>query len=143
MYIYVDVVIKSYAISPQTGSTFDGNIDCTKLLHFKVSLLLLLLKSKIQSHSKTSASLNIEIFRTNLNVSLVNFEKPVKQQKGENRMSRWKVCMTKVTTSAVASIMFNLRKSHTQSTDDTMPKVSFKCLSIPFRPEFPSNFFGL
>ena len=49
-------------------------------------------------------------------------------------MSRWKVCMTKVTTSAVASIMFNLRKSHTQSTDDTMPKVSFKCLSIPFLP---------
>ena len=42
--------------------------------------------------------------------------------------------MTKVTTSAVASIMFNLRKSHTQSTDDTMPKVSFKCLSIPFLP---------
>lgn len=28
--------------------------------------------------------------------------------------------------------MFNLRKSHTQSTDDTLPKVSFKCLSIPF-----------
>ena len=46
----------------------------------------------------------------------------------------WKVCMTKVTTSAASaslmSIVFNLRKSHTQSTDDTMPKVSFKCLSI-------------
>ena len=47
----------------------------------------------------------------------------------------WKVCMTKVTTSAasaslMSSIVFNLRKSHTQSTDDTMPKVSFKCLSI-------------
>ena len=54
-------------------------------------------------------------------------------------MSRWKVCMTKVTTSAVASIMFNLRKSHTQSTDDTMPKVSFKCLSIPFLPLISSQ----
>ena len=28
-YIYVDVAINSYAISPQTGSTFDGFIDCT------------------------------------------------------------------------------------------------------------------
>ena len=27
--LYVDVAIKSYAISPQTGSTFDGFIDCT------------------------------------------------------------------------------------------------------------------
>ena len=27
--LYVDVAIKSYAISPKTGSTFDGFIDCT------------------------------------------------------------------------------------------------------------------
>ena len=27
--LYVDVAIKSYAISPQTGSTFDGFINCT------------------------------------------------------------------------------------------------------------------
>ena len=27
--LYVDVAIKSYAISPMTGSTFDGFIDCT------------------------------------------------------------------------------------------------------------------
>ena len=58
----------------------------------------------------------------------------------------WKVCMTKVTTSAasaslMSSIVFNLRKSHTQSTDDTMPKVSFKCLSIPFLCSFPTQTF--
>ena len=54
-----------------------------------------------------------------------------KEKKGFPVRGELEVCMTKVTTSA-ASIMFNLRKSHTQSTDDTLPKVSFKCLSIPF-----------
>lgn len=52
---------------------------------------------------------------------------------------KWVLCMTKVTTSASSHHLCVklhrscsiLRKSHTKQRDDTLPKVSFKCLSIP------------
>ena len=80
--LYVDVAIKSYAISPMTGSTFDGFINCT--LHWNDSHVCFNANLVYENVSFSKKFLRPKVLKIKIRKSHLSFHRNPPRKKNRN-----------------------------------------------------------